>query len=142
MRILRYLLGALIGAYALFSLFPIATDAAFKLGMFDNPTGEVARMIPLWQATAWWHLALWLVVVALFLVAAWRLLRGRRATAPYAAAFILDMALWATMKTLPAYGQVFTPAELELDNYTLAFMVACGVLIWLSERRRAQPAPA
>ena len=142
MRILRYVLGALIGAYALFSLFPIATDAAFKLGMYDNPTGVVARMIPLWQATSWWHLVLWLVVVALFLVAAWRLLRGGRALAPYAAAFILDMVLWATMKTLPAYRQVFTPAELQSDGYILAFMVVCGVLIWFVERRPAQPAQA
>lgn len=138
MRFLRMALGVVVGAYGVFCTFPIAANVLYKLGQMPAPTGDAARMIPLWEATAWWELAAWAVIVVLFLVTGFRLVRGRPAFALYVLTVLADGALWWVMHAKEAYQQVFTPAELQLDYVTLAGMTLVGVFIWLAERR---PAP-
>jgi hypothetical protein len=141
MRILRIALGFVVGAYAVFCLFPIAANALYKTGRMPAPTGEAARMAPLWEATPWWQLAVWTAIVALFLLVAVRLIRGRAALGLYLLAIVADGALWWVMHAGEAYQQAFTPAELQLDYASLAAMILVAVLIWLAERRPA-PRPA
>jgi hypothetical protein len=141
MRVLRIALGFVVGAYGVFCMFPIVANALYKAGRLPTPTGEAARMVPLWQATPWWQLAAWTGIVALFLLVAVRLIRSRAAFGLYVLAIVADGALWWVMHAGEAYQQAFTPAELQLDYVTLAAMVLVAVLIWLAERRPA-PHPA
>lgn len=141
MKILRVALGLLVGAYGVFCMFPIAANVLYKAGQMPAPTGEAARMVPLWEATAWWELAAWAALVALFLVIGFRLVRGRPALGLYVLAILADGALWWVMHAKEAYQQAFTPAELQADYATLFAMLLAGVLIWLAERRPA-PHPA
>jgi hypothetical protein len=138
MRILRMALGVLVGAYGVFCLFPIGANALYKAGQMPSPAGDAARMVPLWQATSWWELAVWTGVVVLFLVIGLRLLRGWPAFGLYLVALAVDGALWWVMHASEAYQQAFTPAELQMDYVMLAGMALVGVLIWVAERR---PAP-
>jgi hypothetical protein len=131
---LRIALGVIVGAYGLFCLFPIGTNAAYKLGLL-HPAGEVARMVPLWEATSWPQLMVWAAVVALFLVVGWRLVRGQPAFRLYLMAFVLDAALWWFMQSAEAYQQVFTPAELQMDYDMLLGMAVAALAIWWLERR-------
>lgn len=134
MKFLRIALGLVVGAYALFSLFPIGTNAAYKLGLL-HASGDEARLIPVWEATPWWQLAVWAALVAFFAHVAWRLIRGRAALTAYVAALVMDAALWWTMQTQPAYQEAFTPAELQIDYLTLLSMAVVGGLIWWAEGR-------
>jgi hypothetical protein len=134
MKYLRVALGVLVGAYALYSLFPIGTNAAYKLGLLGVSEGE-ARLIPLWEATPWWQLAVWAALTAFLLHVAWRLVRGRTALTAYVVALLLYAALWWTMQAQPAYQQAFTPAELQLDYLMLLAMALVGGLIWWVEGR-------
>jgi hypothetical protein len=141
MRILRMALGVLVGAYGVFCLFPIAANVLYKTGQMPNPKGDAARMVPLWQATSWWELAVWTAIVVLFFIIAFRLLHGRPTFSLYLAAIVADGALWWVMHASEAYQQAFSPAELQTDYLMLAGMALVGVLIWLAERRPA-PHPA
>jgi hypothetical protein len=141
MKILRVALGVLIGAYGVFCLFPIVTNAVYKAGRMPDPTGEAARMIPLWQATSWWELAAWTGIVALFVVIGARLMRGQTAFGLYLIALGADAGLWWIMHASEAYQRAFTQAELQLDYVMLAAMVVVALLIWIAERRPA-PHPA
>jgi hypothetical protein len=130
---LRLVLGVVVGAYGLFCLFPIGANVAFRLGW--RPTGDEARLIPLWAATSWVQLVVWAAVVALFLTVGWRLVRGRPALRLYLRALALDTALWWVMQSGAAYQLVFTPGELQMDYDILLGMIAAGLLIWWVERR-------
>jgi hypothetical protein len=141
MRFVRMALGVVVGAYGVFSLFPIVANVLYKAGQMPAPTGDAARMVPLWEATAWWELAVWTAVVALFLVIGFRLVRGRPALGLYLLTLIADGALWWVMHAKEAYQRAFTPAELQADYVVLAAMALVGVLIWFAERRPA-PHPA
>jgi len=141
MWLLRIALGFVVGAYGVFCLFPIVANALYKAGRMPAPAGEAARMIPLWDATPWWQLAAWTAIVALFLLVAVRLIRGRPAFGLYLLAIAADGALWWVMHASEAYQLAFTPAEAQLDYATLAAMILVAVLIWLAERRAA-PRPA
>jgi hypothetical protein len=143
MKVLRMALGLVVGAYGVFCLFPIAANALYKAGQMPPPAGEAARMVPLWAATAWWELALWTAIVALFLVTGFRLVRGRPALGLYLVVIVANGALWWVMHAKEAYQRAFTTAELQTDYVMLVATVVVGVLIWLAERRpAAHPASA
>lgn len=139
MKFLRIALGAVVAAYGLFSLFPIATNAAFKLGLL-HPGEAQARLIPLWSATSWFQLAVWAAVVGVFVVVGWRLIRGRAALGLYLLAVVLDTALWWVMQSGDAYQQAFTAGELQMDYDLLLGMLAAGVAIWRIERQPREQA--
>lgn len=132
---LRIGLGVVMGAYGLSNLLPIASNVAYKAGVLGQPAGEMARMVPLWEATAWWQLGLWTAVVALLMLVAWRLVRGRATLGLYVAALAADAALWWIVQSGAAYQQVFTPADVQMDYDMLLTMAVVGVLIWWVERR-------
>jgi len=132
---LRIGLGVLVGAYGLSNLAPIGSNALYKAGGLRNPPADLARMVPLWEATPWWQLAVWTGIVALLLVVAWRLIRGRTALGLYVLGLLAQTAFWWVMHAGAAYQQAFTPAELQMDYDMLLAIALVGVLIWWTERR-------
>jgi len=137
MKFLRWVLGALTLAYGLMGLLMAGLNAAHKLGQLKTVPEDLQRMVPLWDATPWWQLGVWGLVILMLLVAAMRLFRGGKAFGPFALALIGEGVLWWTMHKLPAYQTVFTAAELKYDYYILGGMAVAAVLIWLSERGKA-----
>lgn len=139
MNILRIATGAMAAGYGLFSLAPIAADAAYKLDLF-TPRGEATRIVPLWDATPWWQLGASAGVAGIFLLIGWRLVRGRSALGFYVVALFANAALWWAVQSSTAYQQVFTQAELQLDYALLLATAVFGVLIWWLERKPAAEA--
>ena len=136
MKLLRWVLGALVLAYAGMCALMGGLNAVHKLGKLTTVPAELQRMVPLWDATPWWQLAVWGVVVLLLLTAALRLFQGGKAFGVFALAVVGEVGLWWVMHKLPAYNAAFTPAELKTDPYILGGLVVAGLLIWVTERDR------
>ena len=69
MMILRVLIAVAVILQALSSFFPLLGNVLYKSGQAHIASGPAARMAPLWAATPWWQLAVWLLGVLLLLVA-------------------------------------------------------------------------
>lgn len=134
MKVLRWVLGALVLAYAALCGLVGGMTAAHKLGKMATVPADVQRMIPLWDATPWWQVAVWGVIVLLLLVSAWRLFTGGKAFGVLLLAVVADAGLWWMMHKMPAYQAAFTPAELKMDPYILGALLVVLVLTWLTER--------
>jgi hypothetical protein len=142
MKYVRIVLGVLVGLYALMGLFHAALTAGHKTGVYVATDEMTVRMVPLMEAMAWWQVVLWVVSLAIMLVAAWRLLRGGKAFMPYVVAFVLNIGGWLTIQGSGAYQTVFTAAERQLDYYMLGGLVVIGAVIWWTERGDAPAAAA
>ena len=136
MKFLRWVLGALVLAYAGLSGLIAGMTALHKLGKLKMVPAEMQRMVPLWEATPWWHLAVWGLTALLLLVSAWRLFTGGKALGVFVLAIAMDIATWWIMHKLPAYQTVFTKAELTYDYYTIGALVLVALLIGATERGR------
>lgn len=132
MRYLRWAIAALLTIYCLWSLIPLGGTAAWKAGLVELPADQV-RYQPLMEATPWLQLALWAVVIGLYLFAAWRLVRARPAFRIYAAAFVLDVVNYAWVRATGVYDDVMGDA-ITTDYLILAGLFAVGVYLWWSER--------
>ena len=141
MKYVRLVLGVLVALYAVMGLYNFGVSAAVKAGAMALPQ-PMAKYAPLVEAIAWWQIVALVVMLAIYLAAAWRLLRGGKAFAPYLVAVVLDTALWLYAKTMPAYQQVFTAADQQIE-YALMGAVVAGLLVtWWSERTSAPTAAA
>ena len=136
MKYVRLALGVLVGLYALTGLYHAGLTIGHKTGAIAAG-GEAVRMIPLMDAMAWWQVVIWVAGLVVFLVAAWRLLRGGKALKPYVVAFVINIGGWLTIQGSDAYAQVFTAAERQIDYYMLAALVGIGAAIWWTERDTA-----
>src|SRR4029078_10156514 len=110
MMILRVLLAMAVVLQALSSFFPLLGNALYKFGRTEIASGPAARMAPLWAATPWWQLAVWLLGVLLLLVVAWRVIRRRPALGVYAAAIAISLGLNWLMQNGTVYREVFRDA--------------------------------
>lgn len=139
MRILRWILALLIVGYSLMNIMPIVATVGYKTkAMATMP--DLVRLEPLMAATPWWQLALWVVIVLLLWVAAWRLIKGGRAFLPYVVSMVISLGMWGYMKMGPVYDSVWTKEELMADYYIIAVQLIVAALIWWIEKRK--PAPA
>ena len=139
MKYVRLALGVLVGLYALTGLYHAGLTIGHKTGAIAAG-GEAVRMIPLMDAMAWWQVVIWVAGLVVFLVAAWRLLRGGKALKPYVVAFVINIGGWLTIQGSDAYAQVFTAAERQIDYYMLAALVGIGAAISWTERDTATAA--
>lgn len=137
MKILRWVLGALVGLWSLNNLFIVGMTAAHKLGKLPPLPAEHQRLLPLMDATPWWQVGLWSFLTLLLIVTAWRLFTGGKAAMTFLLALVSHVVLWWFMHQLPAYGVAFTPEELKMDYYILGAEAVVLVLIWLTERRKS-----
>ena len=134
MKFLRWVLGALVLAYAGMCGLMAGMNALHKLGRLATVPAEMQRMVPLWDATPWWQLALWGGVVVLLLVTVMRLFTGGKALGVFVLATAGEIATWWVMHKLPAYQTVFTKAELQYDYYIIGAMILVALLIGVTER--------
>ena len=141
MKYVRLVLGVLVALYAAMGLYNFGMTIAVKGGTMALPA-SMAKFAPLVEAVAWWQVIALTVVLLIYLAAAWRLLRGGKAFMPYLIAVVLDTALWLYAKTMPAYQQVFSPADQQME-YAVMGAVVVGLLVtWWSERTQAPTAAA
>ena len=129
MKVLRWVLGALVLVYGGMCVLMAGLNGAHKLGKLGEVPADLQRMVPLWDATPMWQLAIFGAGGLLALMAAWRLFTGGKALGVFALAVVAEVAAWWFMHKLPAYGTVFTKAELQYDYYTWGALAVVGVLI-------------
>ena len=141
MKYVRLVLGVLVALYAAMGLYNFGTTIAVKGGMMALPA-SMAKFAPLVEAVAWWQVIALIVTLLIYLVAAWRLLRGGKAFTPYLVALGLDVALWLYAKTMPAYQQVFSPADQQMEYAVMGAVVVGLVITWWSERTPSPSAAA
>ncbi|MDP1630751.1 MAG: hypothetical protein Q8L66_04965 [Caulobacter sp.] len=134
MKVLRWVLGALALAYVGMSGLMAGLNALHKLGRLTTVPADLQRMVPLWDATPWWQLAVWGASLLLMLIVAWRLFTGGRAFGVYVLAVAANIAGWWFMQSQAAYQTVFTAAELQYDYYSIGALIVVGIIIWLTER--------
>lgn len=134
MKFLRWVLGALVLAYGALCVLMGGLEAAWKFGKLKTVPAELQRLVPLWDATPLWQLALWGAGALLLLATAWRLFTGGRAFGVFVLAVAAEVGLWWFMHALPAYQTVFTKAELRYDYYTWGAMAVIALLIGVTER--------
>lgn len=139
MRVLRWVLGLLIMVFGVINLVPLFTTYGYKAGWVRLPP-EWRRIAPLAQALDWWQALVWLAVVALYIFAGWRLLRGRPAFVALAAALLVELVRWLPMQGLAMYHRIFTPAELDERYAAFALLVLALGLVWWIDRRRSTQA--
>ncbi len=136
MRIVRWVLAALVLLVALFEVMPAGQIAGYRLGWLAATTPDEIRMVPLMNATPWWMLIAWFVDIGVYLLAAVRLMRGQKAFLTYLLGFAINLAAWTYYSRWPVYQQVFSPAELRSDYVIFAVIAAIGAAIFVAERRR------
>jgi hypothetical protein len=134
MKYVRWALGVLVGLYTLMGLYHTVLTVGHKAGV-ALPGG--AGMEGLMDAIAWWQVAIWLVAMVAYGVAAWRLLRGGKALVPYVVGFVLDTAAWLMLKSTAAYQAAFTPEQLQMDYYVMGALLVGLALTWWTERDSA-----
>ena len=139
MRWLRYLSAAVIAGYGALMGLGLANVVVYKLGLISRLTPRWVRAGKIWDATPWWQVGLWFVMVVLMLTAAVRLVRRERAFEVYLAAFAAAAGLWWLVRSTAPYQAVLTRAEWRSDFYTLAIMLLAGAGVWFVER--TPPAP-
>jgi peptidoglycan/LPS O-acetylase OafA/YrhL len=140
MMILRVLIALAVVIQALSSFFPLLGNVLFKVGRTEIASGPAARMAPLWAATPWWQLAVWLLGVLLLLVVAWRVIRRRPALGVYAAAIAISLGLNWLMQNGTVYREVFRDAPAGFDFARLVILLLGGALIWWVEQQPAKAA--
>ena len=140
MMILRVLIALAVVIQALSSFFPLLGNVLFKVGRTEIASGPAVRMAPLWAATPWWQLAVWLLGVLLLLVVAWRVIRRRPALGVYAAAIAISLGLNWLMQNGTVYREVFRDAPAGFDFARLVILLLGGALIWWVEQQPAKAA--
>jgi hypothetical protein len=140
MMILRVLIAIAVVIQALSSFFPLLGNVLYKSGQVQIASGPAARMAPLWAATPWWQLAIWLLGILLLLVVAWRIIRRRPALGLYAAAIVISMGLNWIMQHGAVYREVFRDAPAGFDFARLVILLLGGALIWWVEQQPAKAA--
>lgn len=136
MKILRWVLGAVVGLWALYGAFPLVLNVAHKLGKLPaSPEGQ--KYLALMDATQWWQLGLWALMTLLLLVAAWRLFTGGKALMVFVLGALVNVVMWWFFHDMAAYKATFSAQELMFDYYIFCGEAVMAVLIWLTERRKA-----
>lgn len=136
MKLVRWVLGALILVYGLVCGLIGGVGVLHKLGQLKTLPPHIPHMTPMLDATPWWLLAVWGVVVILLLVTATRLFNGGKALAPFVLAIVGEGVLWWFMHKMPTYaGAMPTGGEMH-HYYLLGALLVTAVVIWLTERNR------
>ncbi len=134
MKLLRWVLGALILVYGLLCGLIGGVGALHKMGQLKAVPPHLQRMTPMLDATPWWLLGVWGIVVVLLLMTAMRLFNGGKAFGTFILAVAGEGVLWWFMHKMPTYaGSMHTGGEMH-HIYLLGALLVTAVLIWLSER--------
>jgi len=135
MMIVRVLIAVAVVIQALSSFFPLLANVLYKSGRVEIASGSAARMAPLWAATPWWQLAVWLLGILLLLAVAWRMIQRRPALGLYFAAITITLGLNWIMHNGVVYREVFSDAPAGFDLARLVVLLLGGALIWWVEQQ-------
>jgi hypothetical protein len=124
----------------LFNLLPLIVTVGIKLGWFSVPPGSPVKLRLLAEQIPWWGLAIWVVMIVMYLVVARALMRGRPAFGLFMLAFVTELVRWVPMYALPIYTQTWTSGEMRFRYIAWAVLVIVGTIIWWADRRSAMPA--
>lgn len=138
MRPLRLVLSVLTAAWGLVNLFPLLGTIAGKLGPIPVPPGWPVNLPVLLQQIPWWDVAVWTLMIVLYLRAAWALARGQRAFGVYVLAFVMELVRWLPVYTLPIYTQIWTSGELRFRYIAWGLLALMAAAIGWIERRWPQ----
>jgi hypothetical protein len=139
MRALRLILAILTAGWGLVNLLPLISTVGIKLGWFPVPPGWSANLRLLAEQIPWWGLAVWLVMIVMYLLVARALMRGRPAFGLFVLAFVTEVVRWVPMYSLPIYTQTWTSGEMRFRYIAWGVLVLVGVVIWWAEPRRTLP---
>jgi hypothetical protein len=142
MRALRVILAILTAGWGLINLLPLIGTIGLKLGWFPVPPDWPANLRLLADQIPWWGLAVWTVMVAMYLLVARALLRERPAFGLFVVAFVTELVRWLPMYRLPAYAQTWNASEMRFRYVAWAVLVVIGAFIWWVERTRSLRAQA
>jgi hypothetical protein len=133
-RVLRWISALLCGAYGLINIVPLVVTYGAKAGWLPLPNDmpELARLV---DVVAWWQAVVWLTVIILYFMVAWRLIRRRAALGIFVLAYLTDLLRWVPMRAMKVYAQTFTAAELEERYIAFGVLLLIGAAIWWIERR-------
>jgi hypothetical protein len=134
MKVLRWVLGALVLVYGVLSALVAGMAAVHKIGKLATVPAELQKMVPLWDAMPWWQIALCGVVALLLLVAAWRLFTGGKAFGPFLLAAIGEAGLWWVMHKMPAYPAAMPCPDPNFALYGLGGLAVVALAVWVTER--------
>jgi len=140
MKYLRWALGVLLGLYVLRNLFYFTLTVGSKTGAMPL-TGDNTAVGPFVDALAWWFIALWAVLIVAYTIAAFRFIRGGKATIPLLVAVVLDAVTLFIMRGMTTYQQLIPADVKQLDLIGVIVMVAVLAITWWTERGAA-PASA
>lgn len=136
MKYLRWALGVLLGLYVLRNLYYFALTIGDKTGAMPL-TGANAGFKPFTDAFAWWQVAIWVVLIAAYVVATLRLFRGGKATVPLAVGFVLDAASLIIMRGMATYQQIVPADVKQMDIICVVAVLVALVVVWWTERSSA-----
>jgi hypothetical protein len=136
MKYLRWALGALVGLYVLRNLYYFGLTVGSKTGAMAL-TGDNAAVKPFVDALAWWFIVLWAALIVAYTIAAFRFLRGGRATIPMLVAVVLDAGTLFVMRGMATYQQLIPTDVKQLDLIGVITMAVVLVLAWWTERGSA-----
>jgi hypothetical protein len=140
MRALRLTLAILTAGWGLFNLLPLIVTVGIKLAWFPVPPGSPVQLRFLAEQIPWWGLAVWVVMIVIYLVVARALMRGRSAFGLFVLAFVTELVRWVPMSALPIYTQTWTAGEMRFRYIAWGVLVMAGAMIWWAERRSPLPA--
>lgn len=139
-RVLRWVLAGAVGGWGLANLLPLIGTAGMKAYRWPVPPDWPPQLAQLAQQIPWWGLAVWGVMILLYLAAARALIRGRSACLLFVLAFLTEIVRWVPMYLLPAYTQTWTGGYLQFRYIAWAVLAVTGLLIAWADRRTLQPA--
>lgn len=141
MRPMRLALSVLTAVWGLVNLFPLFGTIAGKLGPIPVLPGWPVNLRQLLEQIPWWDVAVWAIMIVLYLLVARALKRGRPAFGLYVLAFVAELVRWMPVYTLPIYTQTWTSGELRFRYIAWGVLVVIGAAIWWTERKQP-PTPA
>jgi phosphoglycerol transferase MdoB-like AlkP superfamily enzyme len=122
MRFLRWPLGAAVAVLTMLSLAPLLIGLA---------------MNGLMHPDRWLFLGLLAIAVTFLSIAVYRLFRGGAALSAYALGAAAEVGYQALHSNGAVIGLASTLELLPLEALIVAFHAVLGLLIWLTERRKA-----
>ncbi len=128
-------LGAIVGAYALFTAWGCATILLLRAGRTPPVVPDAQTMgsfVPVLMMLPSVQMVLWAAAALFYAVAAWRMVSGRRGAYWYLTALACDLTFLLFLKLAGAVHA--DPGKIDLDYVTATITVTLAVIIWLTER--------
>ncbi len=140
----RWVVAFVTVAYALWNALPAAATLMFKFGHAPAGLAEAGVRFNMWmQAMPLWLVASWLLADLIYLFAALRLVSFPKAAfAPFALAFVLNLAVYFQARRLPGFDAAFGPGA-PVRHMAMGAALGLGLVLYFAfsrvRKKRVQP---